>query len=433
MADVAVFTLGCKVNQAESDELKDGLEQAGHRIVTDAAAAELCVVNTCTVTAESDRKCRKLIRMLERKGAPVVVAGCYAEVSPGDLAGLPGVMRVIPNGRKQGWLAEIVSLLPEEGSTRAPEGRGGGMRQRRARAFIKVQDGCERGCSYCIVPRARGRERSRPIGEVVRAVAGCLEAGNGELVLCGINLGRYGRDGGADLALLVREVLAAGEGFRLRLSSIELEDLRVEWLEEWAADGRVCPHLHLPLQSGDEGILRDMGRGYGPREFASAVRAMRKAWPGAALTTEVMVGYPGEDEAAFLRTVEALKEAMPARVHVFRFSPRPGTRAWGRGDMVCADATERRSAVLRELAEEWRLGYIEGRRGETRDLLVEKVSRRDGEDIAYGTTEDFIKGAAPCTGEGLRPGETLAVEVRGVSGGMALLERAGRRGDPRRR
>ncbi len=416
MADLALFTLGCKVNQAESDELRADLEESGHRVVADPAAADLCVVNTCTVTAESDRKSRKLIRMLARRGASrIVAAGCYAEVCPQELSVLPGVVRVIPNTRKHAWLEEIESLLPDRRHTDAASP------PRRSRVFLKVQDGCERLCSYCIVPRARGRERSRPLAEVLGALSRCRETGTGEVVLCGVNLGRYGRGEEEDLAFLVREVLAAEGGHRVRLSSIELEDLRMRWIEEWSGEPRICPHLHLPLQSGSAEILGDMGRGYGPRDFLAAVDRIRSLWPVAALTTEVMVGYPGEDEVCFRETLDVLEAARPARVHVFRFSPRPGTKAWGRGDRADAALVEERSAVLRRMAEKSRLQYIAERRGEKRGMLVERITVRGGERIAYGTTEDYIKGVTHGLAADVREGRVLAVEIYGVEEGRALL------------
>ncbi len=416
MADVAVFTIGCKVNQAESEELRAGLLRAGHGIVCDPSRADLCVVNTCSVTAESDRKCRKLVRLLARRGAAaIVVAGCYAEVSPEDLARLPVVVRVLPNARKDAWLDEITSLLPAGGGgpSRAAPGR--------VRAMIKVQDGCERACSYCIVPRARGRERSRAPGEISQEVARARERQVREIVLCGINLGRYSRGQGMGLDWLVRELLRVGDDFRIRLSSIELEDLRMRWLEEWAACGRVCPHLHLPLQSGDGEILRDMGRGYVRGDFLEAARFLREVWPHAALTTEVMVGYPGESASAFRRTLEVLEASRPARVHVFRFSARPGTRAWGRSDTVDGAESGRRSAMVRELAEELRLRYIEERRGEKRGLLVEKLVERNGAVMALGTTEDFIKGTVTGPPAGTETGDIMDAEILGVIGGRARL------------
>jgi threonylcarbamoyladenosine tRNA methylthiotransferase MtaB len=262
------------------------------------------------------------------------------------------------------------------------------------------------------------------VGEVLEAVSACMDRGSGEIVLCGINLGRYDQGRGKDLACLVREIMLAGEGYRVRLSSIELEDLRMEWLEEWSENGRVCPHLHLPLQSGDEGILRDMGRGYGPDDFLAAADDLRCKWPRAALTTEVIVGYPGESEGAFRHTLEVLEAARPSRVHVFRFSPRPGTKAWGRSDVPSPQVMEARSTILRELAEAWRLGYIEEHRGRLRAMLVEKKVAGDGQVNTYGTTEDFIKGVArgPC--QQSRAGEIVTVEIRGTLNGIALLEMA---------
>ena len=420
MADVAVFTLGCKVNQAESDELKAGLEKEGHRIVSDAAAADLCVVNTCTVTSESDRKSRKLIRMLRRRGASrIVAAGCYAETSPEVLEGFPGVVCVLPNSRKEGWLAEVLSLLPEA------EDAVEKAWPRRARAFVKVQDGCERNCSYCIVPRARGRERSRPVDQVLEAVSSYTRAGTSEVVLCGVNLGRYEMGDGKDLAYLVRQIISAGGGYRIRLSSIELEDLRPAWIDEWSANSRVCPHLHLPLQSGDEDILRDMGRAYGPDDFLSAAEMLHRVWPGATLTTEVIAGYPGEADESFRHTVELLKRARPSRVHVFRFSERPGTRAWGRGDAIEKGKIAERSAELREVAEALRLGYIEERRGEICDMLVERWKETDGAARAYGTTEDFIKGTMYAEHRDCPEGKIVTAEICGVLEGRALLKRRG--------
>lgn len=424
MGKVAIYTLGCKVNQAESEELAMGLSLRGHRLVDDPASADLCVVNTCTVTAESDRKCRKLIRWLHRRGASnLVVAGCYAEVDPGTLSSLPGVHLLLPNRRKEGWLEEIHALLPP------PEKERGGLHSGRSRGFLKVQDGCERNCSYCIVPRARGPERSRPPGEVMETASGYLARGCGELVLSGVNLGRYRWGKNYDLASLVGELLEMEGDFRVRLSSIELEDLRDEWVEEWSAKKEVCPHLHIPLQSGDDGILRDMGRGYLSKDFLELADVMRRRWPRAALTTEVIVGYPGESREAFLRTVEVLRRAEVSRVHVFRFSPRPGTRAWRRREEVDPEEAERRSEYLRRLAERWRLEYINRHQGETRFLLVERKIIDGGRRIALGTTEDYIKAFLLDPPPELAPGSTVQVRLTGVRKGRAQAILLGKDGD----
>lgn len=414
MGKVALYCLGCKVNQAENEELAMSLARLGHRLVREPAEADLCVVNTCTVTAESDRKCRKLIRGLARRGASgIVVAGCYAETEPEALSRLPGVQALIPNREKGDWVERIHAMLPPPGE---PDAHHAG----RSRGFIKVQDGCQRKCSYCVVPLARGPERSRPAGEVLEVASRLLERGCRELVLSGVNLGRYGKDGEYDLGDLVRDVLGLGRAFRMRLSSIELEDLRPEWLEEWSREPRVCPHLHIPLQSGDDRILQDMGRGYDSSRFLALAEALRRLWPAAALTTEVIVGYPGEDGAAFRRTVEVLERAGVSRVHVFRFSPRPGTRAWGRRDEVDVAEAERRSEFLRALAERWRLDHIRRHIGEERTLLVEGECRRGGEKVASGTTEDYIKAVLHGDGGRLSPGSLVRVRLEGVAEGRAL-------------
>ncbi len=424
MGKVALYSLGCKVNQAENQELAMELARLGHLLVRDPAEADLCVVNTCTVTAESDRKCRKLMRSLMRRGARgLVVAGCYAEVDPEGVSRLPGVVELIPNRDKEGWAERIHRLLPGPGEPEAPA-------ETRSRGFIKVQDGCERRCSYCVVPLARGPERSRDPKEVLEVAARLLRRGCRELVLSGVNLGRYGRGEGYDLRDLVREVLEMGEGFRVRLSSVELEDLRAEWLRDWSRERRVCPHLHVPLQSGDDRILRDMGRGYDSRRFLEMAEMLRHLWPEAALTTEVIVGYPGEDRLAYRNTVEVLERAGVSRVHVFRFSPRPGTRAWDRRGEVDPEEAERRSERLRRLAEEWRLSYIRRHLGERRDLLVEGEGVRGGDRVWLGTTEDYIKAFMPHVEPAPVPGSLMRVRLEDVVDGRALAVPV-REGNPR--
>jgi threonylcarbamoyladenosine tRNA methylthiotransferase MtaB len=420
MGKVAVFTIGCKVNQGESEELKISLSEVGHHICADPREADLCVVNTCSVTAESDRKCRKLIRCLGRRGARgIVAAGCYAQTKPGELRDLPGVKRVLSRSEKENWLLELEKMIP------APAGAVAATSSARARGFVKVQDGCERRCSYCIVPTARGPERSRPVGEILRVTGKWLQKGSREIVLCGINLGRYRLGEGFDLSSLIRELLSLQSDYRIRISSLELEDLRFAWLEEWAASGRVCPHIHLPLQSGDAEVLRDMGRGYSPEEFVAAAGELRRVWPGVTLTTEVIVGYPGESKEAFNRTLEVLEEIQPSKTHVFRFSPRPGTLAYERGyarGNVAPGEAEKRSTVLREQAEKWRRSYMESCLGQRHHLLVERIAVVGGVRRAVGTTENYLKAYLDNPPGQVRPGSIIEAEVRAISGGHVSLE-----------
>jgi threonylcarbamoyladenosine tRNA methylthiotransferase MtaB len=417
MGKVAVFTIGCKVNQSESEELKMALARAGHVICRDPASADLCVVNTCTVTAESDRKCRKLIRWLNRQGARgIVAAGCYAHTSPDELKVLPGVRRVLSRAEKKQWYREVEAMLHQA----MPEPAG--MENDRFRGFVKVQDGCERGCSYCIVPLARGKEVSRTPRKVLQIVTAWLEAGAKEIVLCGVNLGRYSSGPHGDLAGLLREVTSIGGDFRVRISSIELEDLKISWLREWAASKRVCPHLHLPLQSGDVGVLRDMGRGYRPSDYLEAVENLRSIWPEATLTTEVMVGYPGESDTAFENTIDLLREVKPSRVHVFRFSPRPGTPAWSRKDVLNSRELRRRSSIMLDMAKLWRSEYEREQRGSRRVFLVERLFERNGIMLATGTTEDYIKACMIDPGRDVEPGCMVEARVAEVTNDGVLIK-----------
>ena len=296
------------------------------------------------------------------------------------------------------------------------------MVPQRTRGFIKIQDGCERHCSYCIVPLARGGERSRPLDEIISLVQRYLYLGTQELVLCGINLGRYAGNMGLDLAGLVSKIISVGEGFRIRLSSIELEDLNMSWVEEWSGMGRICPHLHLPLQSGDEAILSDMGRGYSPQDFTDAAQCLYTVWPQATLTTEVMVGYPGECEEAYKATVQVLEAVKPSRLHVFRFSPRPGTAAAAKKQMVPVEVAEERSAELRALGDRWRREYISSRLGGTCDFLLERLLRRGDRIIAKGTTEDYIKATMTGTPREALPGRQLPARLCDIQGDQVRLE-----------
>jgi threonylcarbamoyladenosine tRNA methylthiotransferase MtaB len=392
MPKVALLNIGCKVNQAELEELGLDLVRAGIELVRDPIKADLCVLNTCTVTAESDRKCRKAVKSLVSRGARLVVAGCFAQRFMEDIERLPGVKAVITNAEKESWAKRVMELLlpslKEEPST-VPE--KGEIARFRARGFLKVPEGCERQCSYCRVPGGRGGERSLDPRAVLQRAEELLQQGVEELVICGTNLGRYSWKG-LDLGGLVGEILALGGSFRVRLSSVEPEDLKEEWVLGWRNSGRVCPHLHLPLQSGSARLLRDMGRGYGPAEFLGLWERVSGTWPGCVLTTEVIVGYPGENDQDFAETVKVLKSTKPVKLHVFRYSPRQGTRAALRADQVDPSVKARRSRQLIELGRELRCKYMHDRVGGRCRMVVEEVCKGIAGLEARGTTEDYLKG-----------------------------------------
>jgi threonylcarbamoyladenosine tRNA methylthiotransferase MtaB len=285
------------------------------------------VINTCTVTREAERDSRQKIRQAHARNpsARIAATGCWATMEPDGAAALPGVTRVASNAQKPRLIADI--LGPEDFP---PDGKSNSAAcaRRRTRAYIKAQDGCDNACVYCVTRLARGRLHSRPAEEVVKDILAAERSGAMEAVLAGVHLGAWGKDLGPEFGLgrLIEEILARTSIPRLRLSSLEPWDLRPEFFRLWR-DRRLCPHLHLPLQSGCAETLRRMKRNASPGDFASVVDAARAAIPDLAVTSDLMVGFPGESEAEFGRSIDFVQRMRFARLHVFRFSPRPGTEA----------------------------------------------------------------------------------------------------------
>ena len=409
---VRIATLGCKVNQADSDALAAELGRRGYRIAGSGERAAVCVINTCTVTHVADSKARKLIRRLARDnpGAAVIVTGCYAERAAAELARIPGVARVVPN-RDKGNLARIIEEAASPSETEASGWASTGPRCARpgsVRAFLKVQDGCDHRCSYCIVPDVRGPLRSRPMGEVLSEIRALAAAGAREVVICGIRLGAYGENthgrGLARLLRATRDTLVA----RLRLSSVEPWDVGEELIAEIAEHALLCPHLHLPLQSGDDGVLRAMGRPYTLADYRALVERLRRAVSDIAITTDIMAGFPGESERAFANTCLAIEEMGFARAHVFRYSRRPGTRAADMPDQVPERVKAERAARLSELARESARRFAARLIGRTVPVLFEEY--RDG--VCTGLTDTYVSVRAP--GDVSLVGQVAGVRVTGV-------------------
>lgn len=431
MPKVALLNIGCKVNQAELEELALELKRSGVGFTRDPGEADLCVLNTCTVTTESDRKCRKTLNSLTIKGFRLVVAGCFAQRFREELLNRPGVAAVVTNEEKSEWASKILNLIADlpEGDKREIS-TDEGVHRYRARGFLKVQEGCERRCSYCIVPLVRGRERSVNPQEVVKKAAELLKEGVEELVICGTNLGRYSWKG-MDLGDLVEVLCDVSGSFRIRLSSIEPEDFQVDWIRRWRETGRVCPHLHLPLQSGSRRILEDMGRGYGPEDYLDLWECVSREWPGCVLTTEVIVGYPGEGKEEFQETEKLLSSIKPAKLHVFRYSPRPGTRASFRTDQIPTEKKIRRSRRLIGLGLRWRQEYMEKRIGTPCWMVVEEIMSRGSLIEARGTTEDYLRGRIILGGEEpfpFKPGSLAEGVILGVKDQEVLIRPTLRRG-----
>ncbi|MCU0305448.1 MAG: tRNA (N(6)-L-threonylcarbamoyladenosine(37)-C(2))-methylthiotransferase MtaB [Thermoanaerobaculales bacterium] len=359
---IRLDSVGCRLNIGEVESMARALAAAGHEIVPGGVPADLCVLNTCAVTAEAARTSRHLIRQLRRHnpGAAVVATGCLAELEPESLSAL-GIDLVIGNDAKD-RLPELVlssGLLdlppPPRRSARPPAASATG---RRTRAFLKIQDGCDNACTFCVVTIARGRGRSTEPDRVVEEVRGLRGLGVREVVLSGVHLGSYGHDIGDRRGLggLVRRILAETDLPRLRLSSLEPWDLEPDFFEVFE-NPRVMPDLHLPLQSGCDATLRRMARRTGVDEYSRLVEAARLAIPDLSVSTDVMVGFPGETEQEFNQSEAAVEAIGFSRLHVFRYSPRPGTPASALPGRVHGTVSRERSRRLHALGDRLARGF----------------------------------------------------------------------------
>ncbi|MEX2318029.1 MAG: tRNA (N(6)-L-threonylcarbamoyladenosine(37)-C(2))-methylthiotransferase MtaB [Pirellulales bacterium] len=373
-------TLGCKVNQYETEYVREGLLSIGYADAAADEAAELCIVNTCTVTAEGDAKSRQTIRRLARRnpGAKIVVMGCYATRAPGEVAALPGVSQVVTDKR------ELPDLLGRFGVTDVPTGISGFGR--RHRAYVKVQDGCMLRCSFCIIPHVRPQLASRPIEHILDEVRRLVDNGYREVVLTGIHLGHFGVDWSrhlpkADwtrLSHLVRRIAALPGDFRVRLSSIEATEVTRELIDVMANCGeRVAPHLHISMQSGSDGVLRRMRRRWGSRRFVDRCRLVQERLDRPAITTDVIVGFPGESELEFQETIAACREVGFSKIHIFPFSPRRGTPAADMPDQVPEFVKKQRVRELACVETELRNAYYRNLIGRRLRVLVE-TNESDG-------------------------------------------------------
>jgi threonylcarbamoyladenosine tRNA methylthiotransferase MtaB len=384
---VYLESLGCKLNQSEIETLARRFAARGHQIVSTPKEAETCVFNSCTVTHAAAQKSRQAVRRLRRANpsAQIVATGCYAHVAPGELE----ADRILDNAAKE----RLVSLLMGQGPDPPrplPMLPPGSLSQSRTRAFVKVQDGCDNHCTYCITRVARGPQRSVPRAQVLAEIRARVEAGYQEVVLTGVHLGGYGRDRGRpptdDLWDLVEAVLSETDVRRLRLSSVEPWDLTPGDFDLWR-DPRLCRHLHLPLQSGSDETLRRMGRRYSARDFAHLVQAARETIPDVAITTDLIVGFPGETAAQFAQSLAFVEAMAFARAHVFPYSARPGTPAADLPDQIPPREKKRRAARMRAVAHRSAAEYQAQFIGQTVQVLWE--SRRNGH--WRGLTDNYLR------------------------------------------
>jgi threonylcarbamoyladenosine tRNA methylthiotransferase MtaB len=387
-------TIGCRLNQAEIESLSCQFRKAGHEIVATATDADLAVVNTCTVTSGAASDSRAAIRRARRLGADeVVVTGCWATLEPDKAGELPGVRKIVPNLQKDTLAAGLLGLPQEffdlEQLARQPLP---GLHAR-TRAFIKAQDGCDNACTFCITTVARGASRSRPAEHILADVRSALDGGTKEIVLTGVHLGSWGLDfpDPQHLANLVSTLLGKTSVARLRLSSLEPWDLEADFFSLWR-DGRLCRHLHLPLQSGSETVLKRMARRTTPGSFAALVQAARAAIPEVAITTDVIVGFPGETEAEFSETLDFIKSMNFAGGHVFSYSARPSTPAARMNAQVRHEIRKERNAVLHSVFTETARGYRQHFIGQKLKVLWESTDHLS--DLGWqleGLTDNYIR------------------------------------------
>ena len=377
--NVLVRSLGCRVNLADAAEALDRLSPERYRLDADLAEADVALLQTCTVTHKADRDVRKILGawMRDRPDLPVIVSGCAVVTMGETLRGFANVSRLVPPGESVSVAAAVAALAELGGAGPVSGGQDSPFRRlNRKRAIVKVQDGCSARCAYCVIPRVRGPERSWPVAEVVAKVERMLRQGHHEVVLSGIHLGRYRSENGTDLAGLLRTLSPVfgrrDSSCRLRLSSIEPMELTPALLEEISAARFVCRHFHVPLQSGDDEVLKSMGRPYLAGQFSDVISKLRDRFGDAALGTDALVGFPGESEAAAENTLRLIESLPLSYLHVFTFSPRPGTRAEGMSGKVPGETVRRRAAALRELGRRHWQNFSRRGVGRTHQVLLEK-------------------------------------------------------------
>lgn len=434
----ALHNLGCKVNAYELEAIQQMLEQQGYEIVPFAPGADIYIINTCTVTNIADRKSRQMLHKAKKMNpdAIVVACGCYVQAAGEKLEQDSAIDLVVGNNKKK----EIPAIL-EEYFREKEEGRSGSgtwvtdMTHNReyetlsisrtaehTRAFIKVQDGCNQFCTYCIIPYARGRVRSRRPEDVLEEVQRLAQSGCQEVVLTGIHLSSYGVDleEGQNLLALIRTIHAVDGIRRIRLGSLEPGIITEEFAEAIAALPKVCPHFHLSLQSGCDTVLERMNRRYRSEEYMEKCRLLRRVYDRPALTTDVIVGFPGETEEEFEASRAFVEEVKFFETHIFKYSRREGTRAAAMPDQIPEQEKTRRSHILLELDAQRRQEYMESFLGEEKEVLLEEKVELDGKNWWVGYTREYLKAIVPDDGKN-RANEMISVRFSQIYHGEYLL------------
>lgn len=394
---VAVLTLGCRVNQSESAAIEGTLKVNGVTIVDLKEIPDVCIVNTCTVTAKSDYTSRQLIRKAANTGAKVIVTGCYSHLKKDEVRSMSGAIEIVDNTQKH-KIADIIT------------GKESGLvfsHFSRSRPHLKVQDGCNFRCSYCSVPLARGRSKSVPLHEVLDRVQTIEAAGYNEVVLTGIHLGSYGQDlaDKSSLNHLIKNILKFSHLKRIRLSSLEINEIDDE-LIELLQDIRLCSHLHIPLQSGSDKILKLMGRNYTLTEFSLKLHKIFLNVENISVGSDIIAGFPGEGDEEFMNTYNFLNSHPFSYLHIFPFSVRPDTAASRMKDRVQSNIIKKRLYILMELSRDKKRIYLRNHLYSILDVIIEEITN---DSYAIGTSGNYIKVSMPF--DNVRKGSIVFVRI----------------------
>lgn len=382
---VAFHTLGCKVNQYETEAIREQFARAGHEIIGEDGSVDVYIINTCTVTNLADRKSRQFIRKAKKnnRDAVIAVTGCYAQTNPGEVSRIDGVEIIIGTNEKSNILRKVEEYMMNRGRTvmvkdyaELTEYEELGVIEAmdsRSRAFVKIEDGCDRFCSYCVIPFARGKVRSRSEKDILTEVRSLLAKGYGEIVLTGINTALYGKErGGLEVLDLLKKIDEIQGDFRVRLSSLEPTVINAEYVKRLLDCKKLCNHLHLSVQSGSNKILREMNRRYNRDDYLRIVETLREFDGAYGITTDIIVGFPGETEEEFLDSVRIIEESRFSRVHAFKYSERRGTPAAARTDKVDGETKNERIRRLMETAEKEREAFNRRSIGTVSKVLAER-------------------------------------------------------------
>ena len=424
MKTVSFVTLGCKVNQYDTAVLMNILPKSRYKTVPFTEKADVYVIDTCTVTHKADAEARNYVYRAKRANPDgvVIVTGCYAQVSSEELKGVDGVDYVVGNSGKFTSLLKVIREGVQQPEPRVFRSDIFKEKKKsfespdienfpgRTRAFLKVQDGCNYACSFCIIPRARGRSRSLGVTEILNRMEKLSRAGYKEIVLTGIHIASYGRDIGTSFFELIKQIEEAKVVGRVRLTSLDPADFDTEFVEYVASSQTICPQFHVALQSGDQGVLKRMRRRYSPQRFLELTERIRETIPEAAIGSDIMVGFPGETEEEFHNTYDIARESALTYFHVFPYSKRKMTSAALMPDQVPPEIIKNRSKMLRELGSKKKSEFVRSFVGKSFPVLVEKHSK--------GTTPNYI--SVRLQDKGLRVGDEADITITGVNGEEAI-------------